>query len=225
MTGTMIEFPANGGNCRGYLAGPAEGNKGPGLVLLQEYWGLVEHIEKVADRFAEAGYVVLAPDLYHGDSTKSPDEAMRKMMALDIDRAAAELRGAADFLRGHERVAPKKVAALGFCMGGKLALYAGTVTELDAVVDFYGIHPEVHPDFEKMNCPVLCHFGKQDGFVKEDDARALVKKMQGAGISVQAHFYDAGHAFFNDSREDAYDAESAGLAWKRTIDFLGVALG
>lgn len=224
MSGAMIDFAANGGTCKGYLSLPEAETDGPGLILLQEYWGLVKHIEDVADRFAADGYVVLAPDLYGGDSTQSPDEAMRKMMALDIAYAAKQLQGAADFLRSHERVNPKKVGAMGFCMGGQLALFAGTTASVDAVVDFYGIHPEVKPDFAEMACPVMCHFGKSDGFVGEDDARALVATMTAAGVQVDAHFYDAGHAFFNDSRPEAYDADSANQAHARTLQFLSSAL-
>ncbi len=221
MAGKNVEFPANGKTCKGYLAVPEGGAKGPGLLVIQEWWGLVDHIREVTDRFAQAGYVALAPDLYHGDTTKSPDEAGRKMMALDIDQTAKDLVGAADFLLAQGECEPKRVAALGFCMGGQLALYAGSLhPQISAVVDFYGIHPEVKPDFDAMKAKVLCHFGKDDGFVAKDDAEALVKKMEDAGVDVTAHFYDAGHAFFNDSRPEAYDQESANQAWQRTIDFL-----
>ena len=221
MGGKNVEFPANGRTCQGYLAVPEGGAKGPGLLVIQEWWGLVDHIKEVTDRFAAAGFVALAPDLYHGDSTTSPDEAGRKMMALDIEAAAADLKGAADFVLAQGECVPKKVGALGFCMGGQLALYAGTIhPQIGAVVDFYGIHPEVKPDFSNLKAPVLCHFGKKDEFVSEDAARSLVSSLEEAGADVQAHFYEAGHAFFNDSREEAYDAEAANQAWQRTLGFL-----
>ncbi len=220
MPGTMIEFDANGRNAPGYLATPASGN-GPGLLVIQEWWGLVDHIKEIADRFAEAGFVALAPDLYHGQSTTSPDEAGRKMMALDIEGAGKDLVGAASHLLGLPSVTSKKVAALGFCMGGQLALYAATAhAEVGAAVDFYGIHPNVTPDFSKLGGPVLCHFGKADEFVAEADARALAEAIKAAGGDVEAHFYEAGHAFFNDSRPDAYAEASAKLAWERTLTFL-----
>jgi carboxymethylenebutenolidase len=222
----MIEFKANGRTAPGYLSLP-EGGSGPGVIVIQEWWGLVDHIKDVADRFAAAGFVALAPDLYHGDSTTSPDEAGRKMMALNIAEAGKDLAGAADHLLGLDAVSPKKVAALGFCMGGQLALLAATEhsDKVAAAVDFYGIHPSVSLDFGKLKGPVLAHFGKTDGFVKEDDAKALVAKIQEAGGSVDAHFYETGHAFFNDSRPDAYSEADAKQAWERTVAFLQANLG
>lgn len=220
MPGEMIEFRANGGTAPGYLATPASG-KGPGVIVIQEWWGLVDHIKQLADRFAEAGFVALAPDLYHGESTTSPDDAGRMMMALNIEQAGKDLVGAADFLLGHAAVEPKKVAALGFCMGGQLALYAATAhDQVAAAVDFYGIHPNVQPDFSKLRGPVLAHFANNDAFVKVDDAKALVAKIEQAGGKVEAHYYEAGHAFFNDSRPDAYVDSAAKPAWDRTLAFL-----
>jgi len=221
MSSTLVEFPANGQTAAGYLATPATGT-GPGVIVLQEYWGLVDHIKSIADRFAHAGFVALAPDLFHGDSTKHPDEAFRKLMALNIAQTGRELRGAADFLRAHDRVAPKKVAAVGFCMGGQLALFAGCEhpDRIDAVVDFYGIHPNVEPDPTKLRAPVLAHFAEKDEFVPLDNAKALVQRLKDAGADVEAHFYGAGHAFFNDTRPEAYDAADSALAWDRTIAFL-----
>lgn len=220
MPGKLIEFPANGHTTTGWLSLPPGGH-GPGLLVLQEWWGLVDHIKDVTDRFAAAGFVALAPDLYHGESTKSPDEAGRKLMALDIARAGQDLRGAADHLLSLDAVAPKKVGALGFCMGGQLALYAATAhAQISACVDFYGIHPNVQPDFSQLRGPVLAHFGDDDGFVSPAAARELVAKIQAAGGEVEAHFYAAGHAFFNDARPEAYSAEAASVAWERTLAFL-----
>lgn len=218
--GRRVTIKTNGHDTRGYLAKPA--GSGPGVLVIQEWWGLVPHIESVADRFAEAGFVALAPDLYHGESTTSPDEAGRKMMALDIAHAGEDLGAAATYLRGLAECSPKKVAALGFCMGGQLALFAACAhpDTIDAAVDFYGIHPAVKPDLAKLRGPVLAHFGKTDGFVKEADARALAASIESAGKKCEAHFYEAGHAFFNDARPEAYDAPSAKLAWDRTLSFL-----
>ena len=220
MPGKLIEFPANGHTTTGWLSVPPSG-QGPGLLVLQEWWGLVDHIKDVTDRFAAAGFVALAPDLYHGESTKSPDEAGRKLMALDIARAGQDLRGAADHLLSLDAVSPKQVGALGFCMGGQLALHAATAhDQISACVDFYGIHPNVQPDFTRLRGPVLAHFGNDDGFVSPASARELVGKIQAAGGDVEAHFYAAGHAFFNDARPEAYSAEAAPVAWERTLAFL-----
>lgn len=220
----MIEFRANGRTAAGYLSLPASG-RGPGIIVIQEWWGLVGHIKAVADRFAAAGFVALAPDMYHGESTTSPDDAGRMMMALDIAEAGKDLQGAANYLLAHEAVTPKKVAALGFCMGGQLAVHAATMhEEIAAVVDFYGIHPAVQPDFSKLRAPVLAHFGESDPYVDRKAAEGLVEGVRGAGGRIDAHFYPAGHAFFNDARPEAYDAGSAQLAWDRTLAFLRTSL-
>jgi carboxymethylenebutenolidase len=219
--GTMISFPANGGTAQGYLALPP-GGKGPGLIVVQEWWGLVDHIKVLCDRFAAEGYVALAPDHYHGRQTSSPDEAGKMFMALNIARAGTEMRGAADFLHAHDAVTPKRVGILGFCMGGQLALYAAQEhrDRLSCAVDFYGVHPHVPIEPARIKVPVLGHFGRHDNSVPVDGVKALAAKVAAAGGSLEAHFYDAGHAFFNDTRPTAYSAEAAKLAWERTLAFL-----
>lgn len=219
--GQMIQFPANGHSTAGYLAIPSPG-QGPGLLVLQEWWGLVDHIKDICDRFAAQGFVALAPDLYHGVATKSPDEAGKLFMALNIAKAAADLRGAADFLLARPEVTSKNVGVLGFCMGGQLALYAGAEfpDRIGAVVDFYGIHPHVRIDPARLRVPVLAHFAERDNSVKLADAKALVDKIKAAGGTVEAHFYPADHAFFNDTRPTVYDKAAAEIAWERTLDFL-----
>ncbi len=123
MTGSIIEFPSNGKTGSGYLAAPAYGS-GPGVIVLQEWWGLVDHIKEVADRFAADGFVALAPDMYHGETTTSPDDAGKLMMALDIARVEKDLRGAIDHLLARDEVTSTHVGTVGFCMGGQLSLYA-----------------------------------------------------------------------------------------------------
>ncbi len=141
----IVEFAANGGKTTGYLTKPESG-EGPGVIVLQEWWGLVGHIKNVADRFAAAGYVALAPDLYHGEVTKSPDEAGKLMMALNIEQTEKDLSGAVDYLAGNAR--GNKIGIVGFCMGGQLALFAACKNaRIGACVDFYGIHPNVKPDY------------------------------------------------------------------------------
>jgi len=219
--GQLIDFPANGHRASGYLALPPTG-RGPGLLILQEWWGLVDHIKDVCDRFAAEGFVALAPDLYHGVATKSPDEAGKLLMALNIEQAGADLRGAADALLARPEVAPNRVATLGFCMGGQLALWAGAryPDRIAACVDFYGIHRNVHVEPTEVRVPVLAHFGRLDKSVPEASARALVDAIRAGGGSIEAHFYDAAHAFFNDSRPTVYNRECALLAWDRTLAFL-----
>lgn len=218
--GHMIEFPANGHSASGYLATPP--SSGPGVLVIQEWWGLVDHIKGVCDRLASEGFAALAADFYHGTATKSPDEAGKLFMALNIAKAGADLRGAADALLGRPEVTSKRVGVVGFCMGGQLAMYAGAEfpDRIAAAVNFYGIHPNVRVDPAKLKVPLLAHFAKRDNSVKEADARALVDRILAAGGSVEAHYYDADHAFFNDSRPTVYDKQSANTAWDRTLAFL-----
>lgn len=219
--GTMVRFAANGRGAEGYLSLPP-GGTGPGVLVIQEWWGLVDHVRDVADRFAAAGFVALAPDLYHGERTTSPDQAEKLFMALDIARAGKELHGAAEFLRAHEAVAPRRVGVVGFCMGGQLALFAACEhpEAVDAAVDFYGIHPKVALDTSRLRAPVLAHFGKHDASIPLDRAEALIEEIRGRGVPAEMHVYDAGHAFLNDQRPNAYDADAARLAWDRTLGFL-----
>src|SRR5205814_6407438 len=128
MSGEMVEFKSNGGTASGYLSLPASG-KGPGVIVIQEWWGLVEHIKDICDRFAAEGFVALAPDLYHGQSATSPDEAGKLMMAMRIDEVEKDLRGAAEYLLNHAAMTSSKVGTVGFCMGGALSLYAATKNE------------------------------------------------------------------------------------------------
>ncbi len=219
--GRMIEFPANGHSTPGFLAQPASGT-GPGLLVIQEWWGLVDHIKDLVDRFAAEGFVALAPDLYHGTQTKSPDEAGKLLMALNIARAGADLRGAATYLLGTDAVTSTKIGALGFCMGGQLALFAGMEypDTIGACVDFYGIHPHVKIVPAKVKVPVLGHFATRDKSVPEAQARSLMSEIQVAGGTIEGYFYDADHAFFNDTRPQVYDPSSAKVAWERSLAFL-----
>ena len=187
--GEMIRFPANGHTTAGYLALPASG-RGPGLLVIQEWWGLVDHIKDLADRFAGEGFVTLAPDFYDGKSTKSPDDAAKLFMALNIDRAAADLRGAADFLIGHDAVTSDKVGAIGFCMGGQLALSAGMAypDRIAATVDFYGIHPKVAIDPARLRVPVLGHFGERDGSIPAPSVVKLAAAVKAAGGQLRRPF-------------------------------------
>jgi len=216
MAGRMIDFPANGHTTQGYLATPATG-KGPGVLVIQEWWGLVPHIKAVCDRFAAAGFSALAPDMYHGQTASEPDGAGKLFMALNIAQAEKDLAGAAKALAPHSSTA--KLGAVGFCMGGQLALFAGTVSDyVGAVVDFYGIHPNVKPDYTKLSGPVLGLFAEKDAFVTPDNAREMERAVKAAGKQVAIHVYPGvDHAFFNDTNTAAYDKVSADDAWNRTL--------
>ncbi|MDT5261404.1 MAG: carboxymethylenebutenolidase [Acidobacteriota bacterium] len=220
MAGQMIEFQSNGGTARGFLSTPESG-KGPGVVVIQEWWGLVPHICDVADRFARAGFVALAPDLYHGDVARSPDEAGKLMMALNIEQTEKDLRGAVEYLSGHEATEGASVGTVGFCMGGVLSLYAASKNErVGACVVFYGIHPKVEPDFDSLRAPVLGLYAERDKSVPPDAVHALEENLKKHGKSAEMHIYPGtDHAFFNDTRPEVYDAEASADAWQRTIEF------
>jgi len=219
--GEMVQFPFAGGNTGGYLATPEQGS-GPGVIVIQEWWGLVDHIKDVCDRFAGEGFVALAPDLYHGKTTKSPDEAGKLMMALRIDEAERDLRAAAQYLSTQDSTTSEKVGVVGFCMGGALALYTATKNEnVGACVVFYGGHPKVKPDLPNLHAPVLGLYAEKDDFVTPDSVRALEREVKALGKSIEVKIYPgADHAFFNDTRAEVYDAEAAADAWRRTIAFL-----
>ena len=216
MAGKMVDFKSNGGTTKGYLATPASG-KGPGVLVIQEWWGLVDHIKKVCDRFAAAGYSALAPDMYHGQTASEPDGAGKLFMALNIAQAEKDLAGAAKYLAGHSSTA--KLGAVGFCMGGQLALFAGTInSSIGAVVDFYGIHPNVKPDYSKLAGPVLGLFAEKDAFVTPQTARDVEAAIKKAGKTATIPIYPGvDHAFFNDERPEAYNKAAAEDAWKRTL--------
>jgi len=218
MPGRMVEFPANGATASGYLSTPAAG-RGPGVLVIQEWWGLVRQIKSVCDRLAAEGFTALAPDMYHGKSADEPDAAGKLFMALNIAQAEKDLRGAAKALAGHSSTA--KLGAVGFCMGGQLALFAATLNpSIGATVNFYGIHPNVKPDYGKLAGPVLGLYAEKDSFVTPQAAREVDKAIKGAGKPSAIHIYPGvDHAFFNEERPDAYNKAAADDAWRRTLTF------
>jgi carboxymethylenebutenolidase len=217
-----VEFESNGGTARGYLAVPDSG-RGPGVVVLQEWWGLDDHIRGVCDRFAQEGFFALAPDLYRGETTEQPDEAEQKMMAMSMDQAEKDMRGAVDYLAAQDGVEGDGVGSVGFCLGGGLAVWAATLNpKVTSVATFYYVMPHGKPDFSKVNGPVLGHFGTSDDFVPVDDAKALEREIRdSSGQEVEFEFYEgAGHAFFADhNRFGTYHEGHAKRAWERTVDF------
>jgi carboxymethylenebutenolidase len=221
--GEMIEFPSNGSTAGGYLAFP-EGGIGPGLIVIQEWWGLVDHIKDVCERFAAAGFFALAPDLYHGQQVQpgEPDEAGKAMMAMRMDQAARDMSGAVDEVL--RRCTGDQVGVIGFCMGGGLALVLATQRPdaVAAVVPCYGIipWPDAQPDYGAMTAAVLGHYAEKDSFFTPDAANALADELRGLGKSVEIVIYpDTDHAFFNDSREEVYDPDASRALWDRTVSF------
>jgi carboxymethylenebutenolidase len=216
--GEMVQFKRpDGKTCPGYLANPKAGVGAHGFVCIQEWWGLNEQIKKTADRFAEAGYRALVPDLFRGKVAKASDEASHIMANLNFpDAAEQDIRGAAQYLKESS----KKVAVGGFCMGGVLTILAALhVPETDAGACFYGL-PDVAAGFKKIKIPLVCHFANKDGWItpaKVNDFEAALKQSKS---KFEIYRYDADHAFMNEARPEVYDAASAKLAWDRTLKFL-----
>lgn len=216
-------FPSNGGVAHGYLAVPASG-RGPGVIVIQEWWGLTDHIVDIADRLAAEGFVALAPDLFGGKTTHDSDEAGRFMSELPAEKAAQDLSGAVDYLLAHEAVTSQAVGAVGFCMGGGfvLMLAAQQGEKIAAAVPFYGVGAGVPDSYRSISAAVQGHYASQDGFYPVEQARAQEDQIRAeSGAEVEFFYYPAGHAFHND--EDllgTYDADSAKLAWRRMVDFL-----
>jgi carboxymethylenebutenolidase len=223
--GSEIEFASGDEKLRGYLSVPARG-RGPGVVVLQEWWGLVDHIREVCDRLAREGFVALAPDLYRGESTTDASVAERLFLDLQVPRAAGDLVAAVTALVNHDAVNGGKVAALGFCMGGQLALYAASLTpRISAVVDCYGVHPNVRVDYAGIRAAVMGVFAERDAFVPPEAAHQLEADLRAAGVRTDfIVFPGVDHAFLNDSRPDVYDAATAQRAWGRILAFLRAGL-
>lgn len=216
----IVAFPVHGGQCAGYLAQPAGETPNAGVVVVQEWWGLNEHIKDVTRRFAAEGYLALAPDLYRGTVTDNPAVAAGLMDSLDIPNAVNDILGAVRYLG---RIGAGKIGIVGFCLGGKLAIQAAIDggDAITALVPFYGFNPVPVSEARKITAPVLALYGGKDTMVSVDDAEAFETELRQAGKSVETHTYrTAGHAFFNDTRPDAYDPQAAADAWQRTLQFL-----
>ena len=223
--GREIEFESGTERLRGYLALPARAS-GPGVLVLQEWWGLVDHIRDVADRLARAGFVALAPDLYRGATATDPGAAGRLMMDLAIPGAVRDLDAAATALLSQSAMVGGTLGVVGFCMGGQLALLAGTKSRrIGAVVDCYGIHPNVTLDLAGLAAPVLGIFAERDAFVPPVAARKLEAELRAAGKRSDFRIFPGvDHAFLNDTRADVYDAAAAERAWGLIVSFLRAEL-
>lgn len=219
--GSMIEFARpDGRNTKGYLA--SAGKDMPGIVVIEEWWGLNDQICGIADRFAEAGISALAVDLFEGKVTTAQDEAQHMMSNLDFGAATnQDIRGAVQ----HMKKSCPKVAATGFCMGGALTLAAAVhVPELDAAVCFYGIPPKDFADPAKTRVAFQGHFATDDSWCNPQAVNALEADLKKSGVDFEIYRYDAQHAFMNERRPEVYNAEAAKKAWARALEFLGKRL-
>ena len=215
----LIEYYANGVCEVGYLARPDGEGVGPGVVVVQEWWGLDAHIKSIADRFADAGFVALAPDFYRGQVAKEPDEARKLAMELQYPQAQAMMQGAVNYLDGQPFVKPSKVGIVGFCMGGRLSsMFNMNAQNLDAVVAFYGVPPLSDEQAASMTAPLLAIYGETDAGFPPSVIEENKQKLTDAGKPHEVVVYPgAPHAFFNDTRPHIYNKEAAEDAWTRTI--------
>jgi len=214
--GERVEFPSNSHTCQGYLAG-----RGPAVVVIQEWWGLVPHIEDIVERFAKEGFLAIAPDLFHGKTTKSPDEAGRLLMELDADRAEREIAGAGEYLLSRPECTSKTYGVVGFCMGGALAQYTATKEgdKVGATASFYGGFRKLNMDWNNLNAALLLIYAGNDKSVPASAGQELGEKLKAMGKNVDVVVYpNTNHAFFNDARKEVYDAEAAQDAWRRTLE-------
>jgi carboxymethylenebutenolidase len=223
--GEMISYTRpDGRTSSGYMVEPTQGSKAPGIVVIQEWWGLDDEIKGVAEKLAATGYRALVPDLYRGKLALEANEAEHLMNDLDFaDAATQDIRGAVQYLK---ESGSSKAGVMGYCMGGALTLLAAVfVPESEANVTWYGYPPLDYVDASKIKAPLLGHWGTQDQFFAVDGVDALEEKLKEAGVGYEFHRYDAKHAFANEKSDErnlpplGYNPEAAKLAWQRTMAF------
>ena len=221
----MIEYQRHDGQpVHGYLAEPADKASAPGVVVIQEWWGLDTEVKAVADRLAKAGYRALVPDLYRGKLALEAKEAEHLMGDLNFgDAAGQDIRGAVQYLKA---TGSKKVAVTGFCMGGALTvLSACNIPELDAAVVWYGYPPLEYVDAKAITRPIMAHWATHDEFFALSGVEQLEAKLSDAGTPYEFYRYDAKHAFANPKADSRglpplqYNEAAANLAWDRTMEF------
>ena len=223
----FINFPANGGEANGYLARPAEGGPFPGVVVIQEWGGLNPNICDIENRIAAEGYVALAPDLYHGQITAEPDEAEKIMMGLEESRALVDMNGAVAALQAREDVRSERIGVTGFCLGGGMSLLLAMHNpSVRAAAPFYGIPGEGMGAASQIEGAVMGFFAGRDEWVNAEAVGSIRAALEANGVRHELHMYEGSeHGFFNDTNAGVYDAEAAGDAWGRLVEFFGAELG
>ena len=226
--GMHLNYDHNGVSGEGYLALP-DSKSGPAVIVIQEWWGLVGHIKDVVDRFAAAGFVAFAPDLYHGQAAAEPDTARKLMMELELNSAGKEIVNAAEYLTSLPETTTQHVGVVGFCMGGSLAIWSGTLSEkISTTVGFYPgasweRHAPVWANYKDKSA--LIHASEGDGTSAAPGIQEALLEIQSAGGSATAYDYEGTqHAFFNNDRPEVYNEVAASLSWERTLEFFFNAL-
>jgi carboxymethylenebutenolidase len=208
-----VTFPSSAGEASGVLVTPDGAGNPPGVVVIQEWWGINDQIKSIAERYAAAGFAAIVPDLYHGKLAKDAGEAQQLMQSLDFGKAVQEIAGAVAFLR--ER-GSAKVAVTGYCLGGALSFATAVhVRGLAAVVPFYGLPGD--SDWTKVDAPVQAHFATHDDWATVAGAEKIKAAVK---VPMELHVYDAQHAFANERRPEVYHAEAAKQSWDRALAFV-----
>lgn len=213
----QIEFTRpDGQTAPGFYAEPDGQPNAPGIVVIQEWWGLNDQIKRVGKQWTDAGYRVLIPDLYRGEKALDTQEAEHKMDELDFgDAATQDVRGAVQYLKQDS----DQVGVIGFCMGGVLAVLAAMYApETDVAISWYGIPPDEAGDPTTIDIPLQCHFAKDDSFFPIETADAFEEKLKAGNVNYEAYRYDAKHAFANEDWAN-YNREASQQAWQRSMAF------
>jgi carboxymethylenebutenolidase len=213
-----ITYSTAGEQGMGHLAQPAGEGAHPGVIVIQEWWGLDDHIKSIADRFAGEGFVALAPDLYHGSFATEPDEARKLVMNMNREQAIKDLMGAVAYLKALPGVAPKKLGCIGFCMGGSMTLaLAAASPDVAAAAPFYAGFQPPADDIAKIQAQMFCAFGAEDQGIPIENVRKFEAVLKDTGRDAVVKVYEgAPHSFFNDTR-DSYRPEAADDAWQRSL--------
>ncbi len=218
----MLSFPGPACELEAWIAKPVQGGPFPAVVVIQEWWGLNDHIKDVASRFAREGYFAVAPDLYSRlghKVTADPNEAAQLMMSLQKRDGVADLKSTVEWVGQRKEVNGQKVGVIGFCMGGSYALLLACASDkVNAVAAFYGEVPD-DAELAKLSCPVLYFWGDQDPWIKRQDVERLAAVLKKRSVPGEVKIYEGRqHAFFNDTRKDVYDEAAAKDAWARVLD-------
>ncbi len=220
----MVQYPSEGVTVRAYLAGPQTREKRPAIIVVQEWWGLNDHVKDIAQRYAKEGYIAIAPDLYSrlgNRITTNPNEAGQLMNALKLEDGLKDLRATVAYAKTVSDIDAGRIGVTGFCMGGSYALMLPcTTADIKAAVPFYGQVPNPDTPLQQLACPVLYIYGEDDGWITKADVQRLataLKKYRKAG-EIKT-YPGAPHAFFNDTRKDVYKPAEAKDAWGRTLAF------
>jgi carboxymethylenebutenolidase len=220
---SRVDLRVNGDGAYAYLVQPDDDAKHPGIVLIQEWWGIEPHVQDLGHKLAAEGFVVAIPDLYHGKIATEPNDAMRSMMMIrgNVDKAANKIIGALETVKEMPNVDPKKLGLIGFCVGGFMAYtVASRYPDLGAVVAFYGAGYDPTPEeVAKVNAPVLAFYGSKDDSVSPEQIQKIEQLYKEQGKDITVKIYDAGHAFVN-PMHGMGDEKAAAEAWPLAVNFL-----